>query len=142
MLYDDGELEFGGLAYRLAASEFAGSFSDDEDGAASDRLWADYVQEGRPKNQKAWLRARLAALFLYVDEPPRWIEANPIWPFHLGNPMIFIRQVELPNTSISNEHLDTDAVLYVFGARSPVIEHDGWEMCYRVDENHKSLAGL
>lgn len=138
MSNDDGELEFGGLAYSLAEDEFAGSFSDDENDALIDVLWADYVQEGKPKKRKAWLRARLAALFLYVDEPPRWIEANPIWPFHLGKPMIFIRQVELP----LNKHLDSDSVLYVFGARSPVVEYDGWEMCYRVVQNHKSLAGL
>lgn len=142
MGYDKQEIKFGGLAYRIAETEFAGSFADDEDDALADALWREYREEGRPANPEAWLRSRLADLFTWVDDPPRWLEANPRWPFHNGRPMVFIKQYDIPGKPLVEARLAPDVVIYVFGARTPILEYEGWETCYRVVENHKSLAGI
>jgi hypothetical protein len=48
---------------------------------------------------------------------PQWRTSEAIWPTIDGKPMMFIGQVELPDTPITREHLTWNASLYLFWAR-------------------------
>ena len=123
-------IKFGGAVLGVAEAEFAASFNDDKGGECMDTLYDQYINDGKPK-LKPWARQKLSRLFLYVDEPPEWVNRIHDWPFLNGNPMVFIWQYAIPETDVARNALTTDVVLYVFGARTPG-EHGGVEMQYRV----------
>ncbi len=139
MSYDLEKMRFGGQATSIAEDELAASFCEDEGDRLLEMLFDEYQQQGAPVNRKAWLRRRLEELFACVDQRPRWIESVsvPTWPFCNGRPMVFINQLEVPRTPVSESRLVPSAVLYVFGAR--VETEYGWELEYHVVEQLPDL---
>ena len=55
---------------------------------------------------------------LSVARPPKWHISEAIWPITDGTPMVFIGQVDIPDTQITREHLTWNVSLYLFWARS------------------------
>src|SRR5262245_54509733 len=100
MAYDLNMLKFGGFANRVAMEEFAASFNDAHDVSLQDSLYKEYQDDGKPANQRAWLRRRLAALFECLGPRPEWIERSPEWPFLNGKPMTFISQTPVADNSV------------------------------------------
>lgn len=137
MGFDIVELKFSGLANEVAESEFSASFTEDRDNNAIETLFAEFCQDGSPSDKRRWLRKRLPELFSCVDERPQWIESRPIWPFHNGQPMTFIRQISVPENDVTKSRVSSNVNLYMFGTR--VDTEDGWVMEYRVIEQHPDL---
>ncbi len=78
---------------------------------------------------KQWTADRLKGAFLCVSERPRWIEKEASWAYYKSRPMVFISQTELPRNAITESHLCSDQVLYLFGVRVPA--SDGFEVIYK-----------
>ena len=133
------DLDFMAFANKLAMQEFAASFDDDRGLALQTMLVQEFKAAGSPRTKRKWLRPRLAELFTWFESPPEWIE-QPMWPIPNGKPMTFIRQFPVEINDVAATRLAPDTVLYVFGSRVEV-QH-GWEMHYRVVEQHHSLRGL
>jgi hypothetical protein len=79
------------------------------------------AQYNGPHNQEDianWLRAQIPDLFRVVGDRPHWIQ-EPDWPFHDGEPMIFLGQVDVNvNDQPPEERIyHDDTSLYLFKAR-------------------------
>ena len=135
------EAQFRGLASSLAESAFSASFNEDRGSRLANTLLREYQQSDTSQAPSKWLKERLASIFLWKTEPPRWIESAPMWPFLDGEPMVFIDQIENSADSdpgsVQWEHLTTGTMLYVFGKR--VQTDGGWKMSYRVMEQFRDL---
>lgn len=99
-----------------------------------DMIYREYQEAGEPREMEEWIESRLRSEFLFVSEPPRWVEAEPSWPFHEGRPMVFISQTFLPRNWITEDRLTWNAVVYLFGARVP--EPRGYRVHYRTEVQH------
>ena len=141
MSIDPEELQFCGFVLEIAKSEFSGAFYEDGDYRLVKSLCREYQQSGTSQDPSEWLKERLASMFLWKTEPPRWIESSPMWAFLDGEPMVFIDQIENSADSdpgsVQWEHLTTGTMLYVFGKR--VQTDGGWKMSYRVMEQRQDL---
>ena len=51
---------------------------------------------------------------LSAARPPKWDISEAIWPTIDGKPMLFIGQVDLPETQITREHLTWNVSVYLF----------------------------
>src|SRR3954451_12633156 len=81
MPLDPLEIDFNGTAYVIAEDECNASLSDDQDGGFGAGLYREYVDAGRPRQMKKWLRERLRPAFAFAAMPPKWVERAAIWPF-------------------------------------------------------------
>lgn len=130
------QIKFGGRIHSIAEDELCVSLTEDKDSKIVSALWIEYESEGKPKNLNAWIKSRLQKLFIFATNPPQWIEGRPTWPFHKGQPMVFISQLDVPKTQTVEEKLCEDHTLYLFGIRD--YEEDGFRMVYRVvSQNHQ-----
>ena len=135
---DMEELNFCGTVYTLAEDELNASV--DGGSGLAERLYQQYREAGKPRNVKAWVRERLKKLFLYVDKPPEWVGPSPIWPFANGEPMVFIRQFDVPGGEVAENVLRVPGrTLYVFAER-PRSEND--LMRYHVVEAERDTRYL
>ena len=139
MALDLEQLKFGAEATTIAEEELGASFSEDENNQLIKSLYREYTASSDAGQRKDWLRNRLAELFACIDEQPKWIEKSsvPQWPFCNGVPMVFIQQIKVPRTPVSEVRVVPDAMLYVFGTRSEQV--DGWLAKYRVVEQQPDL---
>jgi hypothetical protein len=110
-------IRFHGKVLTVAERGFRASCGGREAEVFVHRLFDDFKAAGMPKDVELWLASRLRDEFLWVAEPPRWVETEPAWPFFDGKPMVFIRQVTLPRNPVTEQRLTWDAELYLFGAR-------------------------
>src|SRR5687767_10759317 len=99
MALDPDRIRFAGALHRIAEGELSASFGDDRDGAATNRLYAEYEGAGKPKDLRRWVRERLSTYFASVDKGPAWVGGTPQWPFLEGQPMVFLRQFEMGTTA-------------------------------------------
>ena len=141
MALDPDKMKFVGALHRIAERELSASFGDDRDQAATNRLYAEFVQAGKPKDLKGWVRGRLSTVFVSVDKGPVWIGGTPQWPFLEGQPMVFLRQFEIGTTAKESQMGLPVRTLYVFAAKA-TSEYGGWEMRYRVVQDDASFKGL
>jgi hypothetical protein len=139
MARDMAEIKFRGKMMRLLEGEYGASLAGDEDGAFVRSMYARYLESGSPKEVEPWIRERLAESFLFAVSPPQWIETSskPRWPFLNGKPMVFIGQIAIPPSQVSEQHLSSNTMLYLFGARIEVPA--GWKMQYTVLEQEPDL---
>lgn len=141
MGFDLEELKFCGFANTVAIEEFSASFDEAQSSELQEALYREYVNDGRPRDKRQWLRTRLATLFKYATAPPAWIESSAQWPFLHGMPMTFVGQLTVSPDASSNIDLLQDAVLYIFAARTPSSHiKNGWEVAYQVVTQYRSLA--
>ena len=141
MQIDPEALKFSGKAQRIAEEEFAATFGGDTGNRLMDRLWAEYVQAGKPRTVREWIRARLTSVFPAAGERPRWVGGVPQWPWLDGKPMVFLRQFPIGTTPVEQSLSFPPFVAYVFALRVPH-EAGGFEMQYRVVQDGASLRGL
>ena len=142
MALDMERIKFAGKITSIAEDEMSALVNDDEGDRFTSALWDEYVAQGKPKKLVAWLKAELQKHFLFVSKPPVWIEklTIPRWPFHDGKPMVFIEQVSVPETELTQTKLSAGSELYVFGARQPAADGTGhWGMIYTVVEQVPGL---
>ena len=99
-----------------------------------DEIYQEYLAAGSPRNKRKWVEERLRREFLWVGQPPKWVESEPDWPFHDGKPMVFISQTALPENDVTRTRLTFDTVIYLFGARIPVEIPDGYGVIYKTVE--------
>lgn len=137
MGYDVEQLKFTGIIHTIAEKELDASVSEDAGDLFVKSLYQEYVAEGKPRNQREWIRGRLKKAFVCVTTRPVWVGSLPVWPFFDGKPMTFIAQCEVAENEVSETQVSPGAVLYVFGARKQIPE--GWEMVYQVVEQHHGL---
>ena len=141
MALDLEKMKFVGALHRVAEKELAASFGEDRDEAATNRLYAEYVEASRPKDLKKWAREKLPAVFAAGDKRPVWVGGTPQWPFMDGRPMVFIRQFEMGTTPAEARLGLPRHTLYVF-ALKVASQYGGWEMRYRVVQDDASTKGL
>jgi hypothetical protein len=136
-------VRFGGACNSVVEDDLRGSLkfaSETEYVRYLDTLYSEYVSDGKPKKLKQWIRQRLAPIFISADEPPRWLEDIPNWPWLNGKPMVFLDQMTVPDNEITKSHATANTELYVFGLRVP--SSGGWKMEYRVIEQRCDLKGV
>lgn len=131
-------LTFGSKVIEIGEDEFGATFSGDPGKALMDMLFRLYVEAGKPRDAKNWLRTQLAQCFVCVNDRPRWIEDSSSWPYFDGKPMVFIQQLAIKDGPVSSDKLATNVDLYIFGAKKKLA--DSWEMHYEVVEQHYALA--
>ena len=136
-------LQFGGKIQRVAEEDLAASFSrlsEPASTAISDRLYAEYVEAGTPRNWRQWIRERIEPMFLCAGDRPNWVGGTPMWAFLNDKPMVFIRQFTLGSGPVETTALSDGLTLYLFGLRVPT--ETGQRLEYRVVEDHASTRGL
>lgn len=77
---------------KLLSAAIRKSASIEGSGADSfvDMLYAEWSQLGKPIEHVAgWLDERLDSAFLSLNESPKWVESEPAWAYHQGQPMVF-----------------------------------------------------
>ena len=127
---DPDRIRFGGQV-RKTVDKMNASVEGAEARPFVDMLYAEWKQAGKPENEiTTWLAARLQNVFLSLAAPPRWVEEEPAWPFHQGKPMVFISQITIDDSEVSQTSLSSGETLYLFGAREP--EGTGFRMFYKV----------
>jgi hypothetical protein len=130
------QVGFGAALIDVAEGELGASVSDDEDDLFFNRLWQSYLDAGKPKRVKQWLREALKPFFKSLGKPPVWVEDTPTWPFSDGLPMTFVCQLELPAFELAGGQKMSPATLYVFvGAASDEDGH-GWRAVFKCIEHH------
>jgi hypothetical protein len=142
MALDLEELKFCGLLAEVAQEELSASMTEDPDLVFRKELYKQYVDAGKPKNKKEWVRQELRKHFVSVKESPKWIERTtiPTWPFSQGKPMVFIQQITVPESQDTKTKIRTGCVLYVFGSKKSIPDvPGGWDMEYRVIEQVHGL---
>jgi hypothetical protein len=127
----------------LAKQQFRASCSSPESRAFVESLYKEYQQAGKPNDVVSWLTSRMKREFVWVTEPPRWVEDEPAWAFFDGRPMVFIRQISLPANAVTKGCLTWDEELYLFGIRIPIqtARHQGFRMEYKVVSQNASIHG-
>ncbi len=140
MKLDIEDYRFIGLANTVAMEEYSASFDYDYDRVCAINLLNEYKEAKQTTDSRAWLRSRLATIFVAMDSRPVWIHATQAWPFINGQAMTFINQFSVKENDVSISRLSANTELYVFGLRVPVEE--GWEMRYQVVQQHFELARL
>lgn len=103
-------------------------------------IYREYQEAGKPRDAEAWITDRLRGEFLYVSDPPSWVEVEPTWPFFNGKPMVFVSQTLLPQNEVTTKHLTWDQVVYLFGARVP--DPDGYMVEYRTVTQTIGIDGV
>jgi hypothetical protein len=96
-----------------------------------DSLYAEYTAAGRPKTQRKWITDRIKNAFKSMSKPPAWVDFETSeWPFHKGQPMVFVAQIELKATEATKDLIDGGAVSYFFGL-ADTGEHGELIMAYK-----------
>src|SRR5262245_33090455 len=54
-----------------------------------------------------------------VTAKPRWKAEEASWPFHLGEPMLFVGQWALPKNAVTRQHLCWDSWVFLFVSYPP-----------------------
>jgi hypothetical protein len=75
------------------------------------------------KDITTWLQLKLSEKFIALRERPKWIQSAN-WPFHNGNPMVFVGQIDL--SIVQDEisriyHDDTSLFIFISRGSPPVI---------------------
>ena len=122
----------------IAEKKFSASCSGPGAEEFVNRLFLEYGEAGSPAVDP-WLKKRLESEYLYVLEPPKWVESEPSWLFFDERPMVFISQTELPKTPITETRLTWDSVIYLFGSR--VTHDDGYTVEYRTVTQSADIHG-
>ena len=120
-------VSFGGVAIRIAETEYKGQFPGRDGERVLKELWKAYVEAGKPKGRPRWLREKLAPLFPCLDERPRWVnkKQTPDWPWRDGRPMKFIRQFTMPSNGLPSGHTIEACEVYIFLTGEPSTS-GGW----------------
>ena len=113
------QFDFGSAMVGVAVRDLEVSVSEDQDGAFELMMWQKYIDAGKPKQVKAWLRKEMAPYFKCVGESPQWVEAEATWPFYAGLPMTFIAQIGLPKFEMSGGKRGHACTIYVFAYPEP-----------------------
>ena len=96
-----------------------------------DSLYAEYVAAGSPKTQRKWITERIKNVFKSMGKRPTWVDFETSeWPFHKGQPMVFVGQIELKATDETKDLIDETGVSYFFGL-ADVGEHGEIIMVYK-----------
>ncbi|HEY3322367.1 MAG TPA: hypothetical protein VGP72_18035 [Planctomycetota bacterium] len=110
----DEMFDFFGDAQVIGEDEFGASFTFDDKCAFLKSLYKNYVEAGRPKSQKEWLRSTLPKAFPCARKRPDWHGDCAMWPFKNKRPMIFAGQMELSPAGKDMESVFGDgSTLYV-----------------------------
>lgn len=125
-MFNKEEMRFKAKVMRLAQERANASCEGEEADPFLESIYREYLSV-EPADVDAWIGSKLRSSFLFVNDPPRWVEEEPSWPFFEGRPMVFIEQYSLPKNEVSEEHLTWGEVLYLFGCRVPT------ERGYRVE---------
>jgi hypothetical protein len=137
MSFDPTRIRFKGKLISVA-HEYGGSVETPDAEAFSSSLYDEWSHRGEPIEKCAdWLRGRLKDCFQSLNEAPAWVEEEPSWPFHNGQPMVFISQTTFGEQEPARSKLSPGETVYVFGARSP--EARGFRMIYKVVCQFKEL---
>ncbi len=125
----------------VAEKEFSASCEAEEGSEEfAKKLHQEYLTAGSPEDLKAWIKERLRGVYSCVTTPPRWIEEEPHWPFHDGQPMVFITQASLTQNEVTENRLTWDTEVYLFGARVPLGK--GYRVVYRVVEQDEFMKAF
>ena len=141
MTLDRDLIVFHGKVITVAQDKFMGSCSGREGEPFVDGLYKEYVAAGRPATPEDWLGKRLQGEFKCVDQPPRWVEDEPSWPFHGRKPMVFICQTSLPENETTRDSLTWDTEVYLFGSRVPGCGNDSYGIEFRAVMQHGGFGG-
>jgi hypothetical protein len=118
-------------AMDVAEKRFSASVDDE---LFRRKLFAEYENDGSPKNRKKWLAERLNGRFLFMDVPPRWV-GEPKWAYHDNEPMIFLHQFEVedPDNNMLGRFNLGDTI-FIFGSKSPPNPEPDqtWRSVYRM----------
>lgn len=127
MALDIETLKFYGMIATTVERELGASVYDDANSDFQTRLYEEYLAQGKPRNPRAWIKNEIKKHFVCVGQPPVWIErmTTPRWPFFAGKPMVFIDQIAVPETEVTEAKMSPGAVLFLFGARKPVDDVPG-----------------
>jgi hypothetical protein len=131
-------VQFCGAMIDVAEARFSASCVGEEAEDFQKRLYQGYVDAGKPTDVKNWLEERLQSEFVWMTEPPVWVEDEPLWPFESGHPMVFIAQLSMEKNPVTETHLGWDEEVYLFGTRVPSPHApDAHEVKYRVVVQHR-----
>ena len=89
---------------------------------------------------EAWLDQRLSDTFLFLNDPPVWVQDEPLWPFFEGKPMVFLSQTEMDNSRVSESALSPGETVYLFAARQKY--KTGFKMHFEVVSQFAALKSL
>ena len=127
---DIKKIEFISMAGEVARGLNA-SIDAEGGGEFVEKIYLDFLEVENEfiSGPEEWLKERMRSAFVFVTEPPVWIEEEPSWAYHEGRPMVFISQTPLKRSRITEEFLTYDEVIYLFGLRKPT-SGNGFEMKY------------
>lgn len=111
--YDD--IEVFKVVIKVCAKLQADPSDSPEAKAFYENLLKEYGGEYDMKQLRAWLEERLPQHYVALKKRPHWIQ-SPDWPFHGGQPMIFVGQIDVKVTdgSIAEKHFHDHTSFYVF----------------------------
>lgn len=111
------EWEFVGELESIAEEKFKANLHGVAEAEVwEDALFAEYEAAGSPKPMKKWILERIKNAFKSMDKPPKWVDFDTsIWPFHKGQPMLFLSQFPLKSTKETEALIDDEGVSYIFG---------------------------
>ena len=74
--------------------------------------FVELIQEAQMSNQNValWLRERVTEDFICLGVPPKWRQ-NPEWQISDGKPMLFVGQIDVPQSASA---FHDDSSFYVF----------------------------
>jgi len=139
-MFDKERIIFLSRMIGVVAKECNANCSNSEADGFVDYVYRHYTDAGSPKDCNRWLKSFLKDAYLYVTQPPIWVEEEPAWPYANNRPMIFIGQLSIPKTVVSEASLTWDTELYVFGHRVPC--ESGFRVEYRLVEQIHGLDGV
>jgi len=138
-MFDKQAMRFQARVVALAKRKLGVKCEGSEAEPYLDQIYAEYKEAGEPQDVDSWITERLKKDFLWVVNPPQWVEKEPVWPFFRGKPMVFVSQTRLPKNEVTENHLTWDAVVYLFGARDPVGQ--GYKIEYKALMQIEDLEG-
>ena len=128
-------VEFVEALQKTAAEHFAGSAT----GGGFDfvqRVYDDWIRSDSGSDMTAWLIGNLGSYFRWAERAPRWIEGEPAWPFHRGDPMVFIGQQTVDGEP--RDDLPDDCTFYLFSGWDD--DPEGRRMVTRVITQSGAIA--
>jgi hypothetical protein len=100
-------------------------------------LYAEWKATGKPLDEAAaWLDQRLNDTFLFLKNPPVWVEDEPSWPFFEGKPMVFLSQT-MDSSPVGKSALSPGETVYLFAARQKY--KTGFKMHFEVVSQFAAL---
>lgn len=103
-----------------------------------ERVYDDWSRSDSGSDMTAWLIENLGNYFRWTERAPRWIEDYPAWPFHRGDPMVFIGQQTVDGDSRGD--LPDECTFYLFIGWDD--EPEGRRMVTRVITQSGAIAKL